>query len=66
MITTDEAISLLETACRATCDPIYWAMANGIDHDTVLQILKGRRKMTPQVMAALGYRKRVMWEKINN
>lgn len=66
MITTDEAISLLEVARRTACNPTYWAMQNDIDPDTVLQILKGTRKLTPKVMAALGYRKRVMWEKINN
>lgn len=64
MITTNEAISLLETACRTACTPTSWAMQNDIDPDTVLKILKGTRKMKPQVMAALGYRKQILWEKV--
>ena len=62
-MTQDEVRVLLKAAIAKAGSQLAYSLEAEVDHSCLTPILRGRKPPTPQVLAALGLRKVVSYEK---
>ena len=62
-MTEDEVRDMLKEAIEKAGSQLAFSLERDVDHSCLTPILRGRKPPTPQVLAALGLRKVVSYEK---
>ena len=64
LIDNEAALRLVSGACERAGSQAAFARQANVSSSLISCMLKGLRKPAPALMAALGYRKKVCWEKV--
>lgn len=67
MLTSDDMVALLRIECKNHGGVGNWAKAHGIikGRSNVYEMLRGTRKISSDVAHKLGYRQRIVFEKMD-